>query len=302
MRSLLAVAVWAGVFGCASHRADLSYVTVQSEAEQRPMSYALYKPPGWDGTTALPLVVFLHGGGDDYTVFDKHPVVGRKLDEWISEGRLPPFLMVAPDGRKSFWRNWADGSHRFEDWVLDEVIPDVRAKHPVIAGPDGLHLMGISMGGAGSLEIGLAHLDQFSSVAVWSAPVFNGEQIERLLDNRMLAKVFPIEAVFGRPSAEEIAANNAWARASTPDALGPTRLLIGAGTVDMPGILRGTRAYHQHLSEVGVPHRYVVYQGGHRWVDWARVFPVALCFHLQPEACELEPSGFYRVQELTAAR
>lgn len=299
MRTLRWVGLgWLVASACATHRADVSYVTLQSEAEQRDMTYALYTPPGWDGQTPLPLVVFLHGGGDDYTVLDKHPVVGRTFDRWIEEGSLPPFLLVAPDGRKGFWRNWADGSHRFEDWVLDEVVPDVMAKHPVIPGPEGLHLMGISMGGAGSLDIGLKHLDRFSSVTVWSAPIFTAEQVTRFLDGGFISKVFPIDRIFGRPSAEEIQTENPWARTSTPDALQGTRFLIGAGTVDMPGLLRGTRAYHEHLEAAGVAHRYVVYQGGHRWNDWARVFPVALCHHLRPEACVLEPSAFYTLEEV----
>jgi enterochelin esterase-like enzyme len=275
----------------------VTYVQIDSEAVGREMNYAVYTPPGWDGETSLPLVMFLHGGGDDYTVLDKHPVVTRTFDRMIESGELPPFLLVAPDGKRSFWRNWADGTKDYEDWVLDEVIPDVTARYNVRSGPEDLHLMGISMGGAGSLYIGTQHLDRFASISAWSAPLFTPEDVERFLGNKMIANVFPVDEIFGQPTIEEIQARSVWTLLDRPESLEGTRFLIGAGTIDMRGIPKSNKKFHEHLSSADVPHRYVVYKGGHRWVDWAKVFPVALCHHLTPDTCDLAPSRFYTVTE-----
>jgi enterochelin esterase-like enzyme len=262
----------------------LSYVTLDSAVEQRPMTYGIYEPPGWDHTTPLPLVVFLHGGGDDERALDDHPVVTRALDRWITEGRLPPVLVVVPDGERGFWRNWADGSHRFADWVVDEVIPDAQRRLPVQ--PDQKHLMGISMGGAGTMYIGLDHLDTFASLTVLSAPLFDADTVLRFLSSPMFESFAPMQRVFGTPDPAEVQQNNAWTRLSDPAALGDTVLYVGAGTVDLGRIGPLTRDFHDHLAEAGVAHRYHAFPGGHRWVDWAKVFPVALCYATRGDACE----------------
>src|SRR5690606_38545554 len=80
VRVLLPVLATALTLGCARPPDRLSYTTLASEAEDRPMTYGLYLPPGWDQQTPLPLVVFLHGGGDDERAWDDHPVVTKKLD------------------------------------------------------------------------------------------------------------------------------------------------------------------------------------------------------------------------------
>jgi enterochelin esterase-like enzyme len=284
---------------CATHHPQVTYTELQSQAEQRPMTYATYTPPGWDGETPLPLVVFLHGGGDDHTVLDKHAVVPRTFDRWIEDGLLPPFVMVAPNGDRGFWRNWHDGTHRYADWVLDEVITDVRTRLPLLEEPEHQHLMGISMGGAGTLYMGLENLDRFASFTVWSAPIFDVDQVVQFLSSNMLQRFGPFAQIFGPPDREKIEQDNAFARLQEAADLRGTRLMIGAGTVDIGRLLKTTKLYHEHLEERGVPHDFVIYKGGHRWVDWARVFPVALCRHMLAEDCELPKSSFYKLESVT---
>lgn len=275
----------------------LSYVTLDSAAEGHPMTYGVYEPPGWDHVTPLPLVVFLHGGGDDERAWDEHPVVTRRLDAAIRDGWLPPFLAVVPNGEKSFWRNWGDGSHHFEDWVMDEVIPDVRARMPVIADRDHTHLMGISMGGMGTTYIGLANLDAFRSLTVLSAPLYDGEQTKKLLSSPMIEHFAPVSRIFADLDADALAAHNCYARTSTADALGETRLWVGAGTVDLPGIGRSTRAFHDHLAAVGLPHTWQSFPGGHQWSAWSSAFPVALCHAMLGDTCA-PPKDFGRTVEV----
>ena len=261
----------------------LTYVTLDSAAEGRPMTYGLYEPPGWDRATPLPLVVFLHGGGDDERAFDEHRVVTRTLDAWIGDGRLPPVLVVVPNGERGFWRNWADGSHHFEDWVMDEVIPDVQARVPVDHAS--LHLTGISMGGAGTMYVGLDHLDRFVSLTALSAPLFDGAGMLALLHNPMLEQFAPLDRVFGDPTPEEVEARSVWTRLSDAASLGGVTLYLGAGTADLGRIGPTTRSLHEALQDRGVPHRYHAFPGGHRWVDWARELPLALCYALRGDGC-----------------
>jgi enterochelin esterase-like enzyme len=260
------------------------------------MSYGVYTPPNWDARTPLPLVVFLHGAGDDERVFDKRRVVPEILDEWIADRRLPPFIMAVPDGQRGFWTNWHDGSHRYEDWVMDDVIPQMYERYPIIEGRENLHLMGISMGGAGTLYIALHNRDQFASAAVWSAPIFDVDQTMDFLAGKVF-RAAPAERMFGPPDRKTVERDIAYGQLRSADDLAGMELLIGAGTRDIPGILPSTRKFQAHLEKNSIPHRYVVYRGGHHWKDWARVFPVALCKHLARDECQLEDDSFYTLEE-----
>jgi enterochelin esterase-like enzyme len=286
---------------CAGAPERLERVEIDSEAERRPMAYSLYTPPGWDGRSTLPLVVFLHGGGDDERVFEEHPRVVRILDAWIADGRLPPFLMVVPDGGWGFWANWHDGTHRLEDWVVHEVVPDVQRRWPVAAGRENLHVMGVSMGGAGTLYMALHHLDRFGSATVWSAPIFDVDQTMDFLSGKTM-RFIPAQRIFGPPDRGRVERENAFARLDDPADLAGLSLIVGAGTRDIPGVMGTTRRFHGHLAARGVPHRFVVYRGGHAWRDWARVFPVALCLQLRGPACTLAPDRSWRIDASPTAR
>ncbi|MCB9681809.1 MAG: esterase family protein [Alphaproteobacteria bacterium] len=298
----LPVALLAGLaLACAPKPTAIAYVDVASQVEQRDLRYAVYEPPGWDHTTPLPLVVFLHGGGDDETVWERKGMVTDRLDAWIDEGLLPPFVAVIPDGDMGFWANWYDGSHRYADWVMDEVIPDVRARLPLLPAPEGQHLMGISMGGAGTLYLGLDHLDQFASLNVLSAPIFDADQMLAFLGGNMMPAFAPFDRIFGPADPERVRAHSAFDRLTSAADLHGTRLFLAAGTTDMPGILKSTRAFHDHLTAEGVPHDFVVFHGAHVYRDWSRIFPVALCGALRGGACDLPADRFYTLTHVDAA-
>lgn len=285
-----------GLSGCMKDHPRVTYAEVESQAEGRAMPYAVYTPPGWDGSTALPLVVFLHGGGDNEKVLERHSVVTRHLDTWITEGRLAPFIMVAPNGERGFWRNWADGSHRYADYVMDDLIPEMYQRFPLIPEADGgLHMMGISMGGAGTLFLGLDHLERLASFTVWSAPIFTGEEMAEFVEGRIASNFLPVQRVFGELTPERLEADSPYARVRSAEDLQGTPMLFGAGKSDILGIPKAARRFQAHLEARGVPHRYVEYKGGHRWPDWAKVFPVALCLHLQDD-CDLPESRFYELK------
>lgn len=262
----------------------VDYVTLDSAAEGREMTYGVYTPPGWDGQTPLPLVVFLHGGGDNETAWQRHPIVTRRLDAAIEEGRLPPFLAVIPDGTRGFWVNWHDGTHRFADWVVDEVIPDAHQRFPLLEGPEHQHLIGISMGGMGTSFIGLDHLDLFASLSVISAPVLDADGMERMLSSNM-AKMFQLDRIVGPIDRAKIEERTPY-RVDSADDLQGRSLFVAAGRSDIMGILPANRKFHGHLVDAGVPHTYQEFPGGHQWTAWSKVFPVALCLALDPEGCD----------------
>jgi enterochelin esterase-like enzyme len=240
-------------------------------------------------------VVFLHGAGDDETVLEERAVVVRTFDEWIRAGRLDPFIMVAPNGDQGFWTNWHDESHRYEDYVVNEIIPTMYERYPIAKGRENLHLMGISMGGAGTMYTAIHYMDRFASATVLSAPLFDVAQTMRFLEGKVLRGI-PVAQLFGPPDVEKVEANNPYTMLRSAEDLRGTQLLLGVGRSDLPGLLPSNRSLHEHFVTHDVPHHYLEYRGGHGWRSWAQVFPVALCLHMRGEACELEDDRFYELE------
>jgi S-formylglutathione hydrolase FrmB len=120
---------------------------------------------------------------------DPHPWGEADPAAWV-HARALDMVLVAPDGRtvpggygpapllESFWTDWnpryaeggADPKYRtppprFAAYLVHELIPYVQAHFPVGRGRDYRALDGESLGGFGSYSIGLAHPDEFASVA-----------------------------------------------------------------------------------------------------------------------------------------
>ena len=66
-------------------------------------------------------------------------------------GELPRAVIFFPQGDNGFWANWYDGTRLYQDWILEELIPEVSRRDHTLPCPEDCHVMGVSMGGYGSL-------------------------------------------------------------------------------------------------------------------------------------------------------
>jgi enterochelin esterase-like enzyme len=273
---------------CACHRpyGRLQYGTIDSRAERRAVPYGLYTPPGWDGRTPLPLVVLLHGAGDDQTSADREVVV-QALDRAITRGELPPFLLVTPEGGRSFWVNWSDGTHHMRDFLMDELVPSLRARYALLPGPAGLHLVGVSMGAGGGMQVWLSARAELGSASLLSAPILREGETRAFLTQFTSPEV--VSRVFGPPGKSQ--GIDPYAALTDAASLSGSRLLFGAAHHDRGGILAAVHQFHATLAERGVPHTYVAFPGRHAWTTWAGVFPYALCQQLAAPCRMAPPAG-----------
>jgi len=136
----------------AGKRGD-THKAYRSAVDQTLQPYRLLIPKSYDGTTAMPLVVALHGmGGDENSMFD-----GYKEGLLKREAEREGFLVVCPKGRDSasMYRGPA------EQDVLD-VIAEVERDYKVDL--NRVFLMGHSMGGYGTWSIAMDHPDMFAAL------------------------------------------------------------------------------------------------------------------------------------------
>jgi hypothetical protein len=129
----------------------------------------LYLPPGYDGRTQFPAMIWMHGIGQDEKDF--LDFVGL-FDEGVRTGRMPPLLIAAPDGsirgraslinNGSFYVNSEAG--RFEDYIIQDVWGFVRRHFAVRPERDAHVLAGASMGGFGAYNLGFKHRHEFGQL------------------------------------------------------------------------------------------------------------------------------------------
>jgi predicted peptidase len=128
------------------------------------MPYVLFVPSQYDGKTALPLVLWLHGGGvrgDDpkqiLAFGDQNgPLFFARADNQRSH---PAFVLAPQCPRDRYWSD-PEGETR-EMKIALQILDDVRRRYRVDARR--LYVAGISMGGYGVWDVIVRHPELFAA-------------------------------------------------------------------------------------------------------------------------------------------
>ncbi|GHA25650.1 hypothetical protein GCM10007103_03620 [Salinimicrobium marinum] len=204
----------------------------------------IYTPPGFSKEKEYPVLYLLHGIGGDEKEWLKGANPQVNLDNLYAENRLEPMLVVMPNGR-AMKNDRAEGNifapdkieafSRFEDDLLNDLIPFIEKNYPVLTDRENRAIAGLSMGGGQSLNFGLGNLDEFAWVGAFSAAP-NTKEPEALLPNPQEAKE-KLELLF-----------------------------ISCG--DKDDLLHVSQRTHNYLFQEGVPHIYYLEPGGHDFKVW----------------------------------
>lgn len=149
---------------------------IYSNALDQKRDLYLYLPPGYDGRTAFPAAIWMHGIGQDEKDFLD---LVKVFDDGIRSGRMPPLLIAAPDGsirgrasliqNGSFYVNSEAG--RFEDYIVQDVWGFVRGNFAVRPERDAHLLAGASMGGFGAYNLGFKYRHEFGQLVGLMPPL-----------------------------------------------------------------------------------------------------------------------------------
>ncbi len=272
MTRLILVCISAlAMLACTTQR-RLDYAWTHSASMQTMMRYAVYAPKDLRPHEQLPLVVFLHGGGDHPGSFDQHGV-GHYLDAAMASGEIPRVVIVVPEGSGGFWENWNDHSRMYQDWVLRDLLPKVQRRYHTRRCPDGCHVMGVSMGGHGTLRFALSRPELFATASALSAPIFDVDAALDFMDNFFLRLFVPVDSIWpGRRDVGEMRRRDVYHRWRKDADLKGVKLLLAWARRDRQGIIDTNRKFTQHLTRRGVNHTAFEFEGGHNWVSWRPVF------------------------------
>lgn len=265
---LMAALLLSVLSACSSFKPEkLNYDSVQVTKPASTLEYGVYTPPGWGPEESLPLVLFLHGGGDNHTSFEKFKA-HEYFDREINAGNIPRVILLTPNGKNGFWENWYDGTHSYRDWVLDDLMPKVQQEYNTLNCPEHCHLAGISMGGFGALRFAYFANERFSSVSAISAPILSEEENKKAKKSILIRLLFPLARIFGPDFSEnykEEKIEKVWLNDTD---LQKMRLQLVVGDKDREQIMKANNRFHALMAKNNIAHDYIVYEGGHEWKYW----------------------------------
>lgn len=124
-----------------------------SAARGHQVGWSLARPAS-TSSSSLPLVLALHGRGQDHTSAFRADRMGldRYLADAVAHG-VPPFTIASVDGGASYWHDRGNGDHA-ETMLIDELLPLLAREEDIAT--DRIALIGWSMGGFGALHLATA--------------------------------------------------------------------------------------------------------------------------------------------------
>lgn len=277
------------------------------DSETRNMT--IYLPPSYDTSNKVYSVVYLlHGfGGDERSFVDEvsEPLAVLLIDSAIEEGILKEIIIVMPNAKTKYGGSYYLNSEltgNYEDYISQELVEFIDSNYRTIKNINGRAIAGASMGGYGSMTLGMKHSDKFIAIASLSPPLsfdiiaeamvpevikenpngMNGPgagqfndyiyALSSALSPNLNNPPFFVDLPFEYPSGKIIEpVRQRWLKADPLTTLpeyvqGLKRMkgiYIDVGDDDLPGFTVAAKAFDHELTKFGVEHKFNIYQGGH---------------------------------------
>jgi len=162
-------------FAVFSHAGTITTDSIKSTILGATVRFNVYLPTAYKTTEAKwPVVYLLHGLTDTYTAWAQKGNMKEIADELIDKNEASPMVIIMPNAGgpdvNNIWNgyfnmpNWS-----YEDFFFRELMPAVEEKYHCIGDKGHRAIMGLSMGGGGSVVYAQKHPDMFSSCYAMSA-------------------------------------------------------------------------------------------------------------------------------------
>jgi enterochelin esterase-like enzyme len=256
--------------------------TVKSTIRGKNVRYTIYLPPDYETSQrSYPVVYLLHGYTDDHTGWLQFGEINRYMNTGIAEGKLPPMIIVMPNGDSTFYINSFDGKDKFEDFFVKEFIPSIEKSYRIKSEKRFRGIAGLSMGGYGTLVYALKYPQLFVAAAPLSAAVLDDSAFVRFPAqswNQPWGKLFGPNLEGQSRLTKHYYENSILKMVETKSAedLKKVRYWIDCGDDDF--LIKGNCLLHIALTEKRVPHEFRVRDGVHNWTYWRTGITDALEF------------------------
>ena len=255
---------------------------IKSAILNKEVHYSIFLPSDYyTSERAYPVTYLLHGYGDADDGWIQFGEVNRLADDAIKAGKIPPMIIVTPDGFTSFYINAADGSFNYEDFFIKELISHIEKTYKVKAEKRFRGISGLSMGGYGSLLYALKYPNLFAAAAPLSAAIWTPDQIKEMSKSQFDG--YFINSI-GKNLLGAERLTPTWLANSplgliekkTQEEISSVRYWIDCGDDDFLTI--GNAQLHIALTNKNVPHEFRMRDGAHNWTYWRTGIIDALAF------------------------
>lgn len=267
MKRLITVIAATFVAACAFAQGKIETYTIHSNILGVDQNYNMYLPEGYDAAQHYPLIVLLHGLSDDYTAWQKLGRMDWVANELIASGECRPFVVLMPNAGNADIHAYHNGyfnvsGWNYEDFFFKELLPAVEAKFNCGGSKGQRAIMGLSMGGGGSVVYAQRHPDMFSSCYSMSGWLDN-EKREVWTDVPEGSK-FPATS----NSVAEYSAIKYVKKAApeTLEQLKTVKWFVDCGDDDF--ILDLSLGFYRAMRDAGIPAQLRVRDGVHNWEYW----------------------------------
>lgn len=226
--------------------------------------YAALFPPGYDAGNAYPLCLLLHGGGGNRdNLVAMHPL----FKQWWAAGVIPAMVVAsASTGAMSYYLDHPDGSARWESFIAEDFLAQLRSKYKIGGDRDSTLITGISMGGYGALKIAFRRPGKFAAVAAIQPLLEPGFRDAEVGARNRLHHIVggPRELLGPTRDALLFESNNPANRArENARAIADSRLAIylEVGDEDFLNAHDGTEFLHRVLWDLDIAHEYRLIRG-----------------------------------------
>lgn len=144
----------------------VEFRTFESKAAKATVSFHVFKPEIFDKEKErrFPVLFWLHGTSGGLPGIAP---LSRFLGDAMRDGKIPPMLIVFPNGRfASMWCDSKDGKVPVETVVVKELVPLIDTLYRTAGKREGRLVEGFSMGGYGAARLGLKYPDVFAAVSI----------------------------------------------------------------------------------------------------------------------------------------
>lgn len=283
---VVAALVWPGARSSASVAPGLPSTTldcgsIPSSILGRAVNYCVVLPADYASSraTRYPTLYFLHGLFENERSWSERG--GQQvLEDLLSQGQLGKFLVVLPDGGRTFYVNSIDGRERYEDFFTRELVPAIDRKYRTIANPAARGVSGTSMGGYGALRLGMRHPNVFGSASAHSAALLPKIPKPVPGEGRWGFYAQALQGPFGSPLDGSFwEANSPLTLARTPERFRRLKLYFDCGDRDRYGFEEGARLLNRILTAKQFPHEFALLPGDHGWSYLSHYLKFSLLFH-----------------------
>ncbi len=134
----------------------------------------VYLPPSYSTETArrYPVVYMLHGYGISAQTWMNFSKIADAANKDIEAGTMKEMILVNPDANTLYNGSMYSSSATIGDWetyIAEDLVGYVDSHYRTLANRDSRGLGGHSMGGYGTIRIGMKRPDVFSSLYIMSA-------------------------------------------------------------------------------------------------------------------------------------